>query len=346
MKAVTFERHGGVEVLQYRDDLPIPSISPNEVLLRIKAAAMNHNCLWAREGLPGMDLPLPHINGTDGAGIIEAVGSEVSHLRVGDEVLVNGAFSCGACQECVRGNPMFCPDFKIWGFQTGPNHGAEAEYSRVPARNCVRKPNNLNWEGAAAIGSVLCTSWRMLVNRARVQPGDWVLIWGASGGLGTVAIQLCKVFGAHVIAVAGNDDKCDLAASLGADHVINRQRQRVVREVMRITKRRGVDIVYEHSGAETWESSQHCLKWGGTIVTCGATTGFEAKLDIRFLWNKQQSYLGSHFGSTAELMDAMRFVENGQIVPVVHQVLPLHDVAEGHRMLERGDIKGKIVLIP
>ena len=346
MKAVTFDRHGGVEVLQYRDDLPIPEISPNDVLVRIKAAAMNYNDLWARKGLPGMDFILPHISGTDGAGVVEAVGSQVTHVAVGDEVMINGAFSCGHCTECNRGIPMFCEKFEIWGFQTGPNDGSEAEYGRVPARNVVPKPKNLSWEGAAAIGSVLVTVWRMLVVRAEMQPGDYVLVWGASGGLGSTAIQLCKAFGAKAIAIAGSDEKCQFATELGADFAINRNRQRINREVQKITNRRGVDIVLEHSGAETWETSTYCLKWGGTIVTCGATTGFNAPLDIRFLWNKQQNYLGSHMGSTAELVDALRFVENGHIKPVIMEVLPLEDIARGHEILESGDVKGKIVLIP
>ncbi len=166
MKAIMFERHGGIEVLQYRDDLPIPTIQNDEVLIRIKAAAMNHNDLWARQGLPGLDFRLPHINGTDGAGIVEAVGNSVTNIRVGDEVMVNGGFSCGQCIECIRGESMFCPRFAIWGFQTGPNDGSEAEYAKAPARNVIPKPENLSWDGAAAIGSVLVTAWRMLVVRA------------------------------------------------------------------------------------------------------------------------------------------------------------------------------------
>lgn len=241
---------------------------------------------------------------------------------------------------------MFCSKFRIWGFQTGPNDGSEAEYGRVPARNVVPKPEFLSWEEAAAVGSVLVTAWRMLVVRAKVMAGDTVLIWGATGGLGTIAIQLCKALGVKTIAIAGSDEKCRLAAELGADHTINRKTQRIAREVMKITKRRGVDIVFEHTGAATWELSTHCLKWGGTIVTCGATTGFNAPLDIRFLWNKQQSYLGSHFGSTAELVDAMRFVESGQVKPIVMEVLPLQDIVRGHEILESGDVMGKIVLVP
>jgi len=241
---------------------------------------------------------------------------------------------------------MFCPKFAIWGFQTGPNNGSEAEFGKVPARNVLPKPENVTWEGAAAIGSVLVTAWRMLVVRARLRPGDFVLVWGATGGLGTMAIQICRLLGAKSIAVVGSDAKCELAAGLGADYAINRTRQRINREVMRITERRGVDIVFEHTGADTWENSTYCLKWGGTIVTCGATTGFIAPLDIRFLWNKQQNYLGSHFGTTAELADALRFVRSGQIRPVVGEVLPLADIAAGHRLLEQGGVFGKIVLVP
>lgn len=346
MKAVTFEKHGGIEVLTYREDLPIPEIGPNDVLLEIKAAAMNYNDIWARTGVPGLEFILPHISGTDASGVVSAVGSGVTDVNVGDEVMVNGAFSCGACRECVRGEPMFCPRFRIWGFQTGPNDGSEAEFGRVPARNLVPKPPFLGWEEAATLGSVLVTAWRMLVVRSKMQPGDTVLVWGATGGLGLMAIQLCRAFGARTIAIAGSDEKCRLAEQYGADYALNRKTRRIAREVMKITGRRGVDIVFEHTGADTWETSMHCLKWGGTIVTCGATTGFKATLDIRFLWNKQQNYLGSHFGTTAELIDAMRFVENGQIKPVVMEVLPLREIARGHRILESGEVFGKIAVVP
>ena len=346
MKGVTFERHGGTEVLEYRDDLPIPEIGPNEVLLRVKASAMNYNCIWAREGVPGMDFIFPHMNGTDGAGIIEAVGNEVTNVKVGDEVVVNGAFSCGNCYECIRGVPMFCPEFLIWGFETGPNEGADAEYAKVPARNCIQKPQNTSFEEIAAIANVLATVWRMLVTRAKMQPGDHVLIWGAAGGIGSAAVQLCRVFGAVPIAVVGSEEKAKVVADLGAEHIINRKTQRVAREVLKITGRKGVDIVFEHSGAATWETSMHALRWGGTIVTCGATTGFKAPLDIRFLWTKQQNYLGSHFATTAESIDCLKFVESGQIKPVIGEVLPLSEIVRGHELLEAGEVSGKIVLIP
>jgi NADPH:quinone reductase-like Zn-dependent oxidoreductase len=345
MKAIVFDRHGGPEVLQYRD-LPVPEISPNEVLLRIRAIGVNYNDIWARKGLPGMDFVLPHVSGSDAAGVVEAVGSEVTTVTVGDEVVVNGSFSCGSCPHCVRGDPFGCSDYRIWGFQTGPCLGAQAEYARVPARNVLPRPPDLSWTEAASLALCLVTAWRMLVVRARIKPGDFVLVWGGAGGLGTMAIQICRLFGAQAIAVANSEAKLRLCRELGADFGIDRTTQRVVREVQRITARRGVDVVFEHVGAATWETSCLSLAPGGTIVTCGATTGFQAPIDLRFLWTKQQSYLGSHFGTTAELADALRFVRRGLIRPVVMEELPLRDVARAHEVLEGDRATGKIVLVP
>lgn len=345
MKAIVFENHGGLEAIQYKD-VPEPVIKPSEALIRIKATALNYNDIWARQGLPGMEFILPHTPGSDAAGVVEAVGSEVNNVKVGDEVVVNASFSCGNCYYCVNGEPMFCENFKIWGFQTGPLRGGEAEYAAVPARNLVLKPRNLTWEEAGSIPMVLVTSWRMLVTRSRIRPGDFVLIWGAAGGIGVMAVQICKLFHARAIAVAGSDEKLELLHRLGADFVINRNKQRVLREVRKITDRRGVDIVFEHVGAATWETSIHALKWGGTIVTCGATTGFKATTDIRFLWNKQQNYIGSHSGTKAELEEAMQFVEAGLIRPVVKDVFPLSETARGHQILESGEVMGKVVLVP
>lgn len=345
MKAVVFEKHGGIEVLQNKD-IPIPEISPNEVLIRIKATGVNYNDIWARQGVPGMDFAFPHISGTDAAGTVEAVGSEVKNVTVGNEIVVNAFFSCCTCPECLGGDPVLCPDFKIWGFQTGPLEGGQAEYAKIPAANVMPKPEHLTWEEAASIPMVLATAWRMLVTRAKIKPGDFVLVWGATGGLGCMAIQICKLFNAQAIAVAGSDEKLRLAQELGAEFVINRERQRVLREISKITNRRGVDIVFEHVGAASWETSIYALKWGGTIVTCGATTGFKGTTDLRFLWMKQQKHLGSHCASVIETNDAMKFVYNGMIKPVIMKVLPLKDVAESHKIIEKGDVMGKIVLVP
>lgn len=343
MKAVVFEKHGGVDVLQNKD-VAVPDISPNDVLIRVKATALNYNDIWARRGVPGMDFIFPHISGTDASGVVEAVGSEVKNVCVGDEIVVQGIFSCGSCYECLKGDPALCSDLKVWGFQTGPLDGGQAEYARVPAINIVPKPKNLTWEESASIPMTLTTAWRMLVTRAKIKPGDFVLVWGGTGGIGSMAIQICKVFNARAIAVAGSDEKLHLSHELGAEFLINRKKQRVLREVSKITSRQGVDIVFEHVGEATWETSAYALKWGGTIVVCGATTGFKAITDLRFLWNKQQKYLGSHGGTTPELVDALQFVNNGMIKPVIMDVLPLKDIAKGHGIIEKGNVMGKIVL--
>ena len=355
MKAVSFDQHGGTDVLQYAD-LPDPQISPNEVLVRVKAAAANYNDIWARRGLPGVRIVLPHVSGSDAAGVVEAVGSEVGSgaangfnntpVTAGDEVMVHPGLSCRVCELCTRGEEAFCRQFKIWGFQTGPNDGGHAELVKVPAANVIPKPKNLSWEEAASLPLVLETVWRMLVSRARIQAGDFVLVWGGAGGLGVMAIQVCTLFGARPIAVAASDEKLEVCRKLGAEFTINRTSQNVADEVRRITDRRGVDIVFEHVGEATWETSVAALRWGGTLVTCGATSGVYGRTDIRFLWNKQQNFLGSHLGTKAELVGAMRFVESGQIKPVVGKVLPLRDVAEGQRLMEQDEASGKIVYVP
>jgi NADPH:quinone reductase-like Zn-dependent oxidoreductase len=345
MQAVVFDEHGGTEVLQYKET-PVPEISPTEVLIRVKATALNYNDIWARKGVPGIVTIFPHISGSDVCGVVEAVGSGVKNVGVGDEVLVSLSISCGKCDYCLKGESLFCSDFRIWGFQTGPLDGGQAEYAKLPATNVVPKPDNLTDEEAASMALVLGTAWRMLVTRANVRPGDFVLVWGAAGGLGCMAIQICRLFNARVIAVVSSDEKLKLVEDLGAEYVVQREKQRVLREVQKITNRRGVDIVFEHVGSASWETSMYALKWGGAIVLCGATTGFNVSTDLRLLWNKQQNYLGSHSFTTAELVSALRFVQSGHIKPVVSQVLPLKEIARGHEMIETGEVIGKIVMVP
>jgi len=345
MKAVVFEQHGGPEVLQYRD-VEVPKVGPGEVLIRVKAAGANYNDIWARRGLPGMEIILPHISGSDVAGVVEEVGSQVTRFKAGDEVIVHPALSCRSCAACTRGEEFFCREFKIYGFQTGPLDGGHAQYVKVPEVNVVPKPANLSWEEAGSLALVLLTVWRMLVSRARVKAGDFVLIWGAAGGLGSMAVQICRLFNAIPIAVASDDGKLARIRELGAAHTINRKTQDVYQEVRRITQRQGVDIVFEHVGADTFPISVRSLRWGGTLVTCGATSGFEAAVDVRYLWNKQLNFLGSHMGSKAELLDALRFVESGQLKPLVSTILPLKEVPQGQRLMEENRVVGKIVYIP
>jgi crotonyl-CoA carboxylase/reductase len=352
MKAVVFEEHGGPEVLNYTD-IPEPEPKPYEVLIEVKAAGANFNDIWARRGMPGMKVIFPHVSGSDVSGVVKALGSEVtgsgfgsSSLEVGDEVVVHPGLSCRTCDFCVTGQEFFCRQFRIWGFQSGPNDGGHSEYVTMPAVNVLPKPKNLSFEEAASMPLVLETSWRMLVSRAKIQPGEHVLIWGGVGGLGTMAIQICRMFGANPIPVVGGAEKVAKAEQLGAVNVIDRKSQDVLAEVKAITNRAGADVVFEHSGEETWPTSMAALRWGGRIVVCGASTGFAAVTDLRFLWNKQQNLLGSHLSNKAELSAALKAVEAGKIKPVIDQVMPLSEVGKGQALMEQLKVQGKVVFVP
>ncbi len=346
MQAVAFEEHGGPEVLELKD-VPDPSPGPGEVLVRVRATSANFNDIWARRGEPeSMRYILPHISGSDAAGVVEAVGEGVTTASTGDEVLIHPGQSCRVCEACTGGEEFFCRRFRIWGFQTGPLDGGHAELARVQEAQVVPKPATLSYEEAASLPLVLETAWRMLVTRARVRPGDRVLIWGGAGGLGTMAIQICRAAGAEPIPVVSSGAKAAFCRELGAEEVIDRSSQDVVEEVRRISAKRGVDVVFEHTGQETWPTSVQALRWGGTLVVCGATTGYEAPTDLRFLWNKQQAHLGSHLASRAELEEALRLVAAGAIRPVIGEVLPLKDVAKGQELMESRQVMGKIVYVP
>lgn len=345
MKAIVFEEQGNVDKLQYKD-VPEPKIGPTEVLVKIKAAGCNYNDIWARRGLPGMEVILPHISGSDAAGEVVEIGSEVKSVKAGDQVMAHPGISCRTCEACTSGQEFFCRRYRIWGFQTGPLEGADGEYAKLPEVNLLPKPPDLSFEEAASLPLILMTVWRMLVSRARIQAGDYVLVWGGAGGLGSMAIQVCNLFGARAIAVVGSDKKADYAKELGAFQVINRNSQNVNDEVKAITNRRGADIVFEHTGQATWKQSVAALKWGGTLVTCGATSGFIGETDIRFLWNKQMSFHGSHMASKGELLQAMKFVESGQLKPLVSQTFALKDAPKAQKAMEDGEVMGKMVLVP
>lgn len=345
MKAVVFHEHGGREVLKY-EDVPEPQPGPADVIIKVQGVSCNYNDVWARQGLSGMKFDLPHISGSDVAGEVVEVGSAVSTIQVGDKVIIHPGLSCRQCAACTSGHEYFCRRFKIYGFQTGPLDGGMAEYARIPEVNVIPMPSNLSWEEGAAIGLVLLTAWHMLIGRAQLKPGEDVLLWGASSGIGHVAIQLAKMAGARVIAVAGTDEKCAKARALGADECVNYNTQDVVAEVRRITGRKGVEVVFEHVGEATWERSIQAMSWGGRLVICGVTTGFDGRTDLRFLFQKQLSLLGSHQGNKAELLEGLKAVEAGKIKVVVDTVLPFRDAAKAHEMIETGDHFGKIVLKP
>jgi NADPH:quinone reductase-like Zn-dependent oxidoreductase len=340
MKAILFQQHGGPEVLKYAD-APDPTPRANEVLVRVKACALNHLDLWVRRGLPNVPIPLPHIPGSDVAGEIAQIGADVATVRVGQKVVLSPLVSCGKCAACIAGLDNRCRQATNLGYMID---GGCAEFVRAPEVNCLPYPENLKWEEAAAIPLVFQTAWHMLLSRAELQPGEDVLILGAGSGVGSAAIQIAKFFGARVIATAGSDEKLAKAKELGADHLINHKTQKIREEVRRITNKRGVDVVFEHVGIATWDDSLASLAASGRLVTCGATTGYDAKLDLRYLFSRQLSLLGSYMGTKSELHSVMRLVANGRLKPVVDRVFPLAEAAAAHAYLESSSQFGKVVL--
>lgn len=340
MKAIVFRQHGGPEVLLYVD-VPDPEPRPNEVLVNVCACTLNHLDLWVRRGLPNVPIPLPHIPGSDVAGEIAKIGSEVTSVRVGQKVVLAPLVSCGKCPACIAGLDNRCRQATNLGYMID---GGCAEFVRAPEVNCLPYPENLSFQEAAAIPLVFQTAWHMLIDRARLQPGEDVLVLGAGSGVGSAAIQIAKFFGARVIATAGSDPKLEKARQIGADHVINHKTQKIREEVRRITNKRGVDVVFEHVGTATWDDSLASLALAGRLVTCGNTTGYDAKLDLRFLFSRQLSLLGSYMGVKSELHTIMKLVSAGRLKPVVDRIFPLQEAAAAHRYLESGQQFGKVVL--
>lgn len=340
MKAIIFSAHGGPEVLKFTD-APDPVIRPNEVLVRVKACALNHLDLWVRQGIPGVPLPLPHIPGSDVAGEIAQIGADVTTVRVGQKVVLAPLVSCGKCSACIAGLDNRCRQATNLGYMID---GGCAEFVRAPDVNCLPYPENLTFEEAASIPLVFQTAWHMLLARAELQPGEDVLVLGAGSGVGSAAIQIAKFFGARVIATAGSDEKLQKAKQLGADHLINHKMQKIRDEVRRITNKRGVDVVFEHVGTATWDDSLASLASGGRLVTCGATTGYDAKVDLRFLFSRQLSLLGSYMGTKSELQTVMKLVAAGKLKPIVDRVFPLAEATAAHAYLESSSQFGKVVL--
>jgi NADPH:quinone reductase-like Zn-dependent oxidoreductase len=340
VKAILFRQHGGPEVLQYVD-VPEPEPRSNEVLVRVCACALNHLDLWVRGGLPNVPIPLPHIPGSDVAGEISKVGAEITTVQVGQKVVLAPGVTCGKCPACISGHDNLCRQFTNLGYMID---GGCAEFVRVPEVNCLPYPENLSFEEAASVPLVFQTAWHMLVDRAQLQPGEDVLILGAGSGVGSAAIQIAKFFGARVITTAGSDAKLEKARGLGADHLINHKFQKIRDEVRRITNKRGVDVVFEHVGTATWDDSLASLALAGRLVTCGNTTGYDAKLDLRFLFSRQLSLLGSYMGAKSELHTIMKLVAAGRLKPVVDRVFPLPQAAAAHTYLESGEQFGKVVL--
>jgi NADPH:quinone reductase-like Zn-dependent oxidoreductase len=342
MKAVIFRQHGGPEVLEYTD-VPEPQIRANEVLVQVKACALNHLDIWVRRGLPGIEIPLAHILGDDVAGVVKEVGELVTWVKVGDEVMVQPGVSCGHCEACLSGNDNFCREYDMIGYR---RDGGYAELIAVPGVNIFPKPSQLSWEEAAALPLVTVTAWHMLVTRAKVQTGETVLVHAAGSGVGSIAIQVAKLHGARVLTTASSDEKLAHAREFGADETINYTNSDWPKEVRRLTDRKGVDVVVEHTGAATWPGSIASLKPNGRLVTCGATSGYDAQTDLRQVFYRHLNILGSFMGSKAELLEAMKFVEQRKIRGVVDRVLPLSEARQAHELIENRAQFGKVVLVP
>lgn len=340
MFCVRIHEHGGLDKLVF-EEIPAPVAGPGEVLIRVKATSLNHLDLWVRRGLPGVRFPLPIIPGVDAAGIVQETGPGVTHVSPGDRVVVAQGISCGHCTHCLNGNDNLCKDYKLLGEH---RNGADAEYLAVPARNVIRLPDSVPFESAAAGALVFLTAWQMLVDRARVRPGEVVLVIGASSGVGSAGIQIAKLHGARVIGVTIGEDKTAKARELGCDEVIDRGKRNIAEEVRRLTQKRGVDVVFDHVGKAVWEECIKSLTKGGRLVTCGATSGHEAVTDLRYVFYKQLQILGSTMGKKGDLIKIMTFFEQGALKPVIDRIMPLKEVREAHRILEEGGQFGKIVL--
>jgi NADPH:quinone reductase-like Zn-dependent oxidoreductase len=340
MKAIIIPRHGGPEVLEYTD-VPRPEPGPNDVLVRVRACALNHLDLWSRKGIPGITFPLPLIPGSDIAGEIVEVGAAARRVKPGERVVLSPGVSCGQCQACAAGNDSQCRRYALIGYM---RNGGCAEYVVAPELNALPMPEGLSFEEAAAVPLVFLTAWHMLITRAQLKPGEDVLVLGAGSGVGSAAIQIARLVGARVIATMGDPTKFDKARALGADEMIQHGRQDISEEVRRLTGRRGVDVVFEHVGEATWEQSVKSLATGGRLVTCGATTGREGRTDLRLLFARQLSLLGSYMGSRGELFHVLKLVAEKKLRPVVDRVLPLSQARAAHEVMERREQFGKVVL--
>ncbi len=342
MKAVLIRSHGGPEVVTV-GDLPEPAPGPGEVRVAVRAAAVNHLDLWVCRGWPGLQLSFPHVLGSDMAGVVDAVGPGVAEPRVGDAVVVNPTFSCGRCAHCLAGDENLCRRFSILGEHVS---GGQAERLVIPAAHAMPKPARLSFEEAAAVPVTFVTAWRALVKRAKLRLGETILVHAAGSGVGVAAVQIAKLLGARVIATAGSDAKLEKARALGADEVVNYEAGSFVEAVKKLTRRRGVDVVLEHVGKKTWEGSILSAAVGGRIVTVGATTGYDPPTDLRHVFYRQLSILGSTMGSAGDLAEVLRWLDEGRLRVVLDRTLPLGEARRAHDLLAERAQFGKIVLTP
>lgn len=339
MKAVRFHEHGGPEVLRYEDG-PEPELGAGEVLVRVRACALNHLDIWGRRGRPNVAIPMPHIAGSDIAG--EVVGSTAPEVATGRRVMLQPGISCGRCASCLSGKDNDCPHYEVIGYL---NHaGGYAEYVKAPVQNLIPIPDDIDFVHAAAFPLTFLTAWHMLMTKAQLKRGEDVLVLAAGSGVGQAAIQIAFMHGARVFATAGSDEKLERARSLGAFEVIHHYKQDIADEVLRLTNRRGVDVVIEHVGEATWPQSVRSLARGGRLVTCGATTGRTGAIDLGLLFVRRLSISGSYMGTKGELLRVARLFFAGHLKPVIDRTFPLAEAAAAHRRMEESGQFGKVVL--
>ena len=356
MKAVTYSEYAPddnyAKILKVQD-IDDPKPKADEVVFEVKSAALNYNDIWGMRGQP-VPVPLPHVSGSDAAGDVIAVGEDVKNIKVGDKVVSHSNMSCRVCKACTDGREFDCVKRTIWGFQTGPNWGAFQEVTHLPEVNVSKIPEGVSYDDAAAASMTLLTSWHMLVGRAKIQPGQLVLIMGGSSGIGTFGIQIAKLFGCTVIATA-SPDKLDKCLELGADFAVDHRKDDWHKEVRAIAKKipkphgdvPGVDVIFEHIGGSHWNKELTLLNYGGTIVTTGATTGYDAKTDLRHIFFKGINILGSTQGTRAELEEGFYWMSKGKIKSVIDSEYSLDDAVKAHnKMLNGKGLFGKILIKP
>jgi NADPH:quinone reductase-like Zn-dependent oxidoreductase len=336
MKAARIHKHGGREVLRV-EDIPAPELHTGQVCIKLKTSALNHLDIWVREGIPGV--PLPLIMGSDGAGEICKLGEKADKFSIGDPVIIQPLVYCDECRNCQAGNENLCEKMGIRGEST---NGTNCEFIVLDEKFVESKPDNISFAEAAAFPLVGQTAYQMLVNRAKIQPGENVLVWGAGSGVGHMAVQIAKIVGCNVIATAGTDEKCSFANELGADKVVNHYSDNVAQIIKTFCGK--VDVVFEHVGSATWAVSMNVLNKGGRVVTCGATTGPKAVIDLRHLFFKQQTILGSTMGNADAFSQVIKLVADGHLIPRVDKIFSLDDIAIGHEYLEHSEQFGKVII--
>jgi len=341
MKAAIFHKRGGIENLKF-EDVPTPKPGPRDALVKVRACGLNHLDIFTREGSHGVHAPLPHIGGLEPAGEIAELGKEIGDWKIGDRVLVGAATTCGECEYCTSGNDNICPRRKVIGVNID---GGFAEYICVPASILLHIPDTLSFVEAAAAPSAFGTAWHMLVTRAAIKPGEWVLILAAGSSIGVAGIQVAKHFGCTVIATASTQAKLDKAKELGADYLVNYAERNFAHEVMRITANRGVDVVFEHVGTDTWEKSIASLRPTGRLVTCGGTTGRFGKTDIWSVFWKQISLLGSFAWTAKEFYPVWDLIGKKVFRPIIDRTFPLAETAAAQQYIMDRKQFGKVVVV-